>query len=107
MLHCKYLLFYWYSIFFIVVYKLPFKDDKKSSADPSEFKDDDRCDSLESEESDSPICESPHHVYAKSNAVKGQLKYHHLLASFASFVEQIQCKGNKQAGKQQKKKMTK
>ena len=51
------------------------KDDKKSSADPSEYKDgEERGDSdFESEDNDSPICESPcQPVYAKSNAVKGK-----------------------------------
>ena len=53
------------------------KDDKKSSADPSEFKDDDQMDCFDSEDDDddeysSDFCESPEHVYEKSNAVKGK-----------------------------------
>ena len=64
-----------------------FKDDKKSSVDPSEYKNEDDKQLSDSENSDSQFCDSPvhphpinHHnnsdqTYAKSNAVKEQIRH--------------------------------
>ena len=87
---------------------LIFKDDKKSSADPSEYKDGERRDSFESEEVESDSesedeSEDEPPVYAKSNAMKGQslISYNKLNCS-CIIAEQIQSKGSKQDDKGKK-----
>ena len=86
------------------------KDDKKSSADPSEYKDGERRNSFESEEVESESesesedeSEDEPPVYAKSNAMKGQsLISHNKLNCSFMFAEQIQSKGSKQDDKGKK-----